>query len=225
MTNSINKTSLGTAALVAGLGLLIMVVAAPFAELYVYPKLVISNNAAETAKNIITHEALFVSGMFGYLTTFICDVVVAWALYVLMKPMNDNLSLLTALFRLIYAVIAIVALLNLVTVYNLTAFEPNQMYDQIMFSLNSFKNEFHFGLIFFSIHLLLLGYFVFKSDYIPKILGVLLIITGLGYLLTSLKPFLFPNVNIDFAVYTFYGELVFMLWLIIKGSRLKEPIS
>jgi len=50
----------------------------------------------------------------------------------------------------------------------------------------------------------------------------LLIIAGLGYLLTSLKPFLFPDINLDFAAYTFYGELIFMLWLLIKGPRIKE---
>ena len=55
-----------------------------------------------------------------------------------------------------------------------------------------------------------------------EILGVLLIIAGLGYLLTSLKPFLFPDINLDFAEYTFYGELIFMLWLLIRGSKIQE---
>jgi len=50
----------------------------------------------------------------------------------------------------------------------------------------------------------------------------LLIIAGLGYVLTTLKPYLFPDINLDFAEYTFYGELIFMLWLLIKGSRIKE---
>ncbi len=225
MTNSKNSTSLPAAALVAGLGLLLMVVAAPFAELYVYPKLVNYDNAAETVKNITMHKTLFVLGMFAYLTTFISDIVVSWALYVLMKPVNPNLSLLTAWFRLVYTVIALVALLNLVTVYNLISLGINSMNTEVMFYLNSFRNDFHFALILFSIHLLLLGYLAFKSGYIPKIMGVFLIISGLGYLLTSLRPFLFPDINIDFAVYTFYGELIFMIWLIFKGSRLKEPIG
>ncbi len=229
MTNSTNTTSLRRVALIAGIGLLIMVIAAPFAELFVYPKLVVPDNAAETAKNIIANERLFVSGIFGYLITFICDLLVAWALYVLLKPVNENLSLLTAWFRLVYTVIALVALLNLVTVLQLlttadylAVFEPDQLYAQVRLSLGAFRNHWYFGLLFFGIHLGLLGYLVFESRYIPRILGVLLIIAGLGYLLTTLKPFLFPNINLDFAEFTFYGELVFMLWLLIKGSRIKE---
>jgi len=224
-----NKTSLGRAALIAGIGLLIMVIAAPFAELYVFPKLIVPENAAETAKNIIANKTLFISGIFGYLITFICDLVVAWALYIYLKPVNKNLSLLTAWFRWVYTGIALVALLNLVTVLRLlnisdtlTVFQPDQLHAQVMLSLSIFRTQWHFGLLFFGIHLGLLGYLVFRSKYIPRILGVLLIIAGLGYLLTTLEPFLFPSINVDFAEYTFYGELIFMLWLLIKGSRTKE---
>jgi len=227
--NPANKTLLRTAALIAGIGLLLMVIAAPFAELYVLPKLVIPENAPETAKNIIANKPLFTSAIFGYLITFICDLVVAWALYVLLKPVDENLSLLTALFRWVYTVIALIALLNLVTVLRLldtsatlTIFQADQLPDQVMLSINTFRSQWYFGLLFFGIHLGLLGYLVLRSEYIPRILGVLLIIAGLGYLLTNLKPFLFPSVNVDFAEYTFYGELIFMLWLLIKGPRIKE---
>jgi hypothetical protein len=229
ITNSTNKTLLRTAALIAGIGLLIMVIAGPFAELYVYPKLIVSDHAAETAQNIIANQTLFISGIFGYLITFICDLVVAWALYVLLKPVNKKLSLLTAWFRWVYTGIALVALLNLVNVLRLlntsdtlTVFQSDQLHAQVMLSLSTFRTEWHFGLLFFGIHLGLLGYLVFRSKYIPRILGVLLIIAGLGYLLTTLEPFLFPSINLDFAEYTFYGELIFMLWLLIKGSRIKE---
>ena len=229
ITRSTNKTSLGRAALMAGIGLLIMVIAAPYAELYVYPKLIVPANAAETTKNIIANKTLFTSAIFGYLITFICDLVVAWALYILLKPVNKNLSLTTAGFRWVYTGIALFALLNLVTVLRLSnisdilpILQPDQLHAQVMLSLNTFRTQWHFGLLFFGIHLGLLGYLVFRSKYIPKILGVLLIIAGLGYVLTTLKPYLFPTVNLDFAEYTFYGELIFMLWLLIIGARIKE---
>jgi hypothetical protein len=173
---------------------------------------------------------LFISGIFGYLITFICDVLVAWALFVFLKPVNENLSILTAWFRLVYTVIALVALLNLVTVFRLlntgdylTLLGPDQLYVQVKLSLNAFRNGWHFGLLFFGFHLGLVGHLVFRSNYIPRILGVLLIIAGLGYLTNALEPFLFPNINVDFAKFTFYGEPLFMLWLIIKGSRIQEP--
>ena len=227
--DSMNKTPLRTAALIAGVSLLIMVLAAPFAELYAYPKLVISGTAAQTVQNILENQALFTAVRFGYLITFICDVLAAWALYVLLKPVNENISLLTAWFRLVYTVIALVALLDLVTVLQLlntssisTLFQPDQLQAQVMLSLQVFRSHWYFGLLFFGIHLVLLGYLVLRSKYIPALLGVLLVIAGLGYILTTLKPYLFPTINLDFAEYTFYGELIFMLWLLIKGSRLQE---
>lgn len=231
ITYSTKSISLRAAALTAGLGLLIMVIVAPFAEVFAFPKLVVSNNIEETVENITLKKGLFVSMIFGYLVTFICDIVVAWALYILLRPVNESLSLLTALFRWVYTVIALMALLNLVTVYRMldstgysTGLEPGQMNTQIMLLLKSFRSNWYFGLIFFSIHLGLLGYLVMKASYIPGILGVFLVITGLGYLLTNIRPYLFPAINVDFAQYTYYGELFFMLWLLIRGWKVKEPL-
>jgi hypothetical protein len=99
MTNNGSNTSLRTAALVAGFALLVMVIAAPFVELFAYPKLVVSDNVEKTIKNITDNKGLFVYVIFGYLLTFVCDIVVAWALYILLKPVNKQLSFLTALFR------------------------------------------------------------------------------------------------------------------------------
>ncbi|MFD2937379.1 DUF4386 domain-containing protein [Spirosoma flavum] len=219
---------LATVALIAGSSLLIMVMAAPFAELFVFPKLVVAQNPAQTAKNIIANQPLFVAGIGAYLITFIGDLIVTWALYLLLKPVHENLSLLAAWFRLIFAVIALVALLNLLTVFRLlmttdysAVLEPKQLHTQATLCLNAFRSGFHFGIIFFAIHLVLVGYLVIKASYIPNSVGILLIITGLGYVLTSLKPYLFPTTNLNFVQYTYYGELIFMGWLLIKGSRLR----
>ncbi len=135
--------------------------------------------------------------LLSYLATCICDIIVAWALYIYLSPVNKSLSLLTALFRIISSVVVIVSLLNLVTVYNLTAYADNRMYDQVMFNLNEFRNNFHFPIVFFAIHLLLLSYLTIKAKYIPNLMGIFLIMSGLGYLASSLKPFLFRNVNLD----------------------------
>jgi hypothetical protein len=229
MEANTTKTSLRTAALIAGLALITMAIAAPIAELFVYPKLVNPWNVSESIKNILANQTLFRTCILCYLLTFICDILAAWALYILLKPVNGNLSILAALFRIVYAVIAIVALSNLVTVLKILTnpdyiktFQPNQLTMQINLSLNAFQNGWDFGIIFFGIHLEILGYLVFRSNYIPKIMGILLIIAGLGYLANALKPFLFPDITLDFAKFTFYGELIFMLWLLIKGSRMKE---
>jgi hypothetical protein len=230
MANSTPNTSLRTAALITGLALLGSVIAAPFAEMYALPKLVVPYKAAETAKNISEHSGLFTAAIFAYFITFFLDVVLSWSLYILLKPVNTSLSLLTAWLRLVYTIIALVALNNLVTALRLlttpeylTLFQPDQLQAYAMVYLRAFKNHWYFGLLFFGIHLVFLGYLVYKSGYIPKILGVVLAITGLGYLLTTVRPYLFPEINVDFAQFTFYGELLFMLWLLIRGSRIKEP--
>jgi hypothetical protein len=225
----IHDISLQRAAIIAGFATLIMVVCAPFSELYAYPKLVTPGNAAETVKNIIAHQTLFAVLIMGYVVTFICDIVAAWALYILLKPVNAYISLLTALFRLVFAIIAIISLLNLVNAFRivttpdyLTLFNAKQLNAQVMLSLYAFRYGFHFGLIFFGIYLGMLGYLVWRSNYIPRIFGLLLIISGLGYFTTSLQPYLFPGVNMSLATYTFYGEIVFMLWLLIRGWKIQE---
>ena len=229
MTGSINETSLRQAALTAGFGLLIMAIAAPFAELYVYPKLIVPGKIAETVQNIVDNKMLYLSAIFGYVITFICDVLVAWALYVLLIPVNKSFSLLTAWFRLMYTAVALFAIVNLVTVFKLlnnadylTIFGTDQLHAQVKLSLNEFRYGWSIAFFFFCIHLGLLGYLVFKSGYIPKIMGILLAIAGLGYLIDTLRPFLFPDYNLDFIMITFFGELIFMLWLLIKGWKIRE---
>jgi hypothetical protein len=111
------EISLPRAALVAGLGYLLT--PTPFAEFYVYPHLVISGKIEQTAQNILAHQSLFAAGIVCYLSSFVCDVVIAWALYYLLKPVSASLSLLAAWFQLVYAAVGLSASLNLVTVLRL----------------------------------------------------------------------------------------------------------
>jgi hypothetical protein len=223
------QISLRTTALIAGFVSLAMVLFAPFAELYAYRALVIPGNAPATVSNLIVHQTLFAMMIISYAITFIGDIIVAWALYVLLKPVNLYLSALAAIFRLVFSIIAMVALLNLANAFRLAnspeylkIFSLHELQAQIMFSLNTFRYGFHFALIFFGIYLGLLGYLVWQSKYIPRIMGLLLIISGLGYFTSSIQPYLFPNINVSFTVYTFYGEVIFIFWLMIKGWKIKE---
>jgi len=92
-----------------------------------------------------------------------------------------------------------------------------------MLSLHAFRDGWSFGFFFFGSHLVLLGYLVFRSGYIPKWVGICLIIAGSGYLVNTLQPFLFPNTDIKYITITFFGELIFMFWLLIRGWRIKQP--
>jgi hypothetical protein len=228
MLNPASKTSLSVFALIAGLGILCMATS-PFAEFMVYGKLVVAGNPAETCKNILAHQTLFKAGILSYVFNFICDIVVAWALYGLLKPVNESLSLLTAWFQLVYATLSLVAVVNLVTVLRLLGntddikvFGTAQVYTQVMLTLHAFRDGWSLGFFLFALNLMLRGFLVFKSGYIPKIVGILLMIAGLGYFINTLQPFLFPNVNIDYITITYFGELVFMFWLLIRGWRIKE---
>jgi hypothetical protein len=105
----------------------------------------------------------------------------------------------------------------------LSAFETNQVYAQAMLFLDAFNYGWTIGLAIFGLHLLLLGYLVFKLlGYIPKILGVLVIIAGLGYMIDSFGNLLSPTYDANIALFTFIGEVLLILWLLIKGARLPD---
>ena len=223
------KISLSKAALIAGIGLLAMTLTVPFAEFKIIPDLVNPNNALETATNIANNSFLFSIAIFLIFITIVGDIVVAWALYLFLKPVHDSLSLLTAWFRLLYTGVYLVAVTNLIKVFALTKgtsyFVSNsqeQISEFMLFYIKSYKYEWFFGLVLFGIYLILLGFLVLKATYIPKIMGWLLIIAGIGYVVGHLKVFLYPNLNTSFSMFTAMGELVFMFWLLFKGSRLKE---
>jgi hypothetical protein len=230
MTNRITDISLRQAAIVAGVGLLIMDILAPFAEFSVRQGLIVPGDAATTAQNIMADELLFRIAIYIYLIVAILDVVVAWALYVFLKPVNKSLSLLTAWFRVVYAAILAIVLLNFVIALQLlsgadylTVFETGQLQAQMMLFLNAFDYGWQIGLAIFGLHLLLLGYLVYKSGgYIPKILGVLLVIASFGYLIDSSGKLLSPTYDANIALFTFIGEVLLPFWLLIKGARMPD---
>lgn len=221
------------AALIAGFAYLLNPVS--YAEFTLYPKLVIPGHVEQTVANIAAHGGSFVAIIFCYLINFIEDIVIAWALYYLLAPVSRPLSLLTAWLRLIYTAMGLSGLLNLVTAYRLLntpaylpAFGSAGLRAQVYLLVNSFRYDWLFALIVFGVHLCLLGYLLYRSGYtgiVSKVVGVLVAIAGVGWILSELRPYLYPNGNIGWIFFTSFGELIFMLWLLIAGWRLKEPSS
>jgi hypothetical protein len=129
----------------------------------------------------------------------------------------------------VYAAIALSGVSNLVAVYHLlhtpdylTLFGSGPLHAQVLLLLHSFRYAWTLGLIPFGIHLVLLGYLIYRSGYIPRIVGILLVIDGLGWMIDSLGPYLLPTVDFGFLFVTFFGELIFMLWLLIRGWKIQE---
>ncbi len=225
---SADGLTLRQAALIAGLAYLLNPVT--YAEFTLYPRLVIPGNAEQTVANITAHHGMFLAAFFCYFINFIEDIVIAWALYFLLAPVNRALSALASLFQLVYAAICFVAVLNLTTVYRmLTApeyranFGAGPLQAQVSLLLHTFRYNYSLALLLFALHLILVGYLIVRSRYMPSWLGAILLIDGLGWIVNVLGPYLYPGANIGLVFITSLGELVFMLWLLIVGSRLQEP--
>ena len=239
MKASISDISQRKAAIVAGFSFLIMTIAAIFAIYFVLDNLKVPGDAAATANNIMASETLFRVGICSLIIVLICDLVVAWALYVFLIQVNKSLSLLTAWLRMVYAAFLGIALLNFVIILlllsgadYLIAFDTAQLHAQVLLFLNAFNDIWAIGLVIFGLHLFLLGYLVLKSGFIPKILGILLIIASLGYLISNLATLLLPRyenykaiIEFVFIIPMFGGEIGLALWLLFKGGKIPSKDS
>lgn len=233
MTHRAEDISPRTAARVAGAGLLAMAVLALFADFYVLERLVVVGDAATTVANIGDNEGLFRLGTAGFLIVAILDVVVALALYVFLKPVSERLAMLAAALRLAYAAILGIALVNLAQASALiggdeyrAVLEPNRLHAQVMLFLDAFDYGWRrVGLVFFGLHLLVLGYLILKSDYVPSLLSVLLMAAAAGYLTDSFANILLPNYAdyetaflLIVAIPALIGELSLTFWLLFRGG-------
>ena len=234
MINIINDISMRKAAIVSGVAIMVMTVAAVVATNLTIGSLIVKDDAVTTTNNIITSEVLFRSGIFSWLIILICDVLAAWGLYIFLKPVNKLLSLLMAWFRLVYAAILGTALLNYVNVLLLisgddyvSSFGIEKFQSQVMLSLDAFGSMWSVGLMVFGLHIFLLGYLAFKSGYIPKVWGVLLLIASFGYVITNSAKLLMPtydNYKTEFElifIIPMLSEVGLGIWLLIKGVKVQ----
>ena len=210
---SFTNVSLRTAAIIAGVGLLLMAILSPIAYLNTYQRLVKFDDAALTAQNILNSMGEFRTAILLLFVVALLDVLVAWALYIVLMPANKNLSALAAWLRVIYAGIFIFAISKLyVAMQVLTADGV-----QAMSFLKAFQSILDNGLILFGFHLLVLGYLAFKSGYVPKWLGGFLVLAALGYIVDGFGKMLSPAYNLSISQFTFIGEVLLIFWLLWRG--------
>ncbi|MCF7797361.1 MAG: DUF4386 domain-containing protein [Lentisphaeria bacterium] len=227
MSNPTTHTvSLKSAALVAGLSLLLMAILAPIANFGILLKLYVPGDAATTFHNFTTSSGSVRWAVLLFLIVAILDIIVAWALYLVFKSVNQGISLLTGWIRVVYAAMLGTALFRLLNVLQLTGagenlpgLAPQQLHTQTLLAFQSFQDGWSMSLIIFGIHLGLLGYLTVKSGLFPKWLGVLVVIAGLGYCIDSAGKMLSPTYDLNLAAYTFLGEVLLMGWLIWRGVK------
>jgi hypothetical protein len=223
-------------ALTAGTALIIMTLAAFFSYGLVLGSLVVEGDASATFHNIKSSNVLFNAGVMGWLIILICDIVVAWSFYIFLKPLNKHLSLLGAWLRLIYAGILGIAILNLIFILILTnsteyfsLFKIHQLQAFVMLFLKAFHFIWSIGLIIFGGHLIIVGIVTFKSDIVPKVISILLLISATSYLIIHFAYTFFPQfdnvtkiLESALSVPMILGELGFGLWLLFKGGKVPK---
>jgi hypothetical protein len=224
MSNAIQKT-----ARIAGFLYLLQIPLGVFGIVYVPKALIVPGDAAATASNILANEFLFRLSMVSTILAALVTVVTALFLYKVLKPVNKNYAVLMVLFTVIAAPISMLNELNHVAVLlllkgpeYLTIFTTSQLQTLVSVFFDLHKYGIQIVGIFFGLWLLPMGYLVFKSYYIPKIIGVFLIITCLGYLIDFVTFFLFPNFGVIISEYTFLGEVLMVFWLLIKGVNVEQ---
>jgi hypothetical protein len=221
--NPIKKT-----ARIAGVLYLAIFVIYPLAT-SVRAMLVVPGDAAATAQNVAANESLFRLGMAGESTIFLIEIVLAALLYILLRPVSVSMSLAAAFARASEGVVMaasnlFTSILTLAVVGSagyLAAFEAEQQ--QALALLFQSANDYVILIwgLFFALHLVLLGWLVYRSGFFPKIAGALLVLAGIGYFAQSFGTIVAPNLSEVLStvvlVLAIPGELVFALWLLIKG--------
>lgn len=216
--------SVRNASLTAGIALLLMSVVAIFGNVVVVDGLVTEGDAAQTAGDLTDAAGLFGLGIVGLIVVIALDVVVAWALYRVFSPVNVSLSMLAAIMRLVYSAVFMVAIGQLLGVLRLlnddgtrAVLGADLVQVQAMQGMTAFNDIWYVGQFLFGIHLVLIGYLAYRSGYVPRVLGALLVIAGLGYGADSLGAVLAQSSWTDISSFTFLGEFLLALWLVIRA--------
>ena len=228
MTNKERINSPQKTARVAAFVFLIIFFLGMSTEHFIRPGMIVAGDPAATVRNIGASEALFRLSLVSDLIRQTLLMLLTLILYKLLKPVNKTIASLMVIFYLVCVPISMLNELNHFAVLllssdagNLTAFKADQLNALVTFFLELRKYG-TFIAQFFSFWVVLLGYLVYKSGFLPRILGILLMLGGLCYTVLAVLFFLSPNIDATiFGVFTFIAESLFYLWLLIKGVNVK----
>ncbi len=210
---------------IAGVLFLLSLVAGGFGEAYVPAKLIVSADATATAANIRNFDFLYRLGFAGFLIESLCDITLALMLYALLKPVSKELSLLAAFFGLVGTTLFAFAELFyfappliLGGAGYLKTFSPDQLNALVLLSLKFYQ---YGGMIFtayYGMSWIVRAYLIFRSGYLPKFLGVLMAIGGVGFVARNFALILAPAyASSVLLLLLFPGGLLLTVWLLVRG--------
>ncbi len=214
-----------TYARIAGVLFLLSFVAGGFGEAYVPSRLIVSGDPAATAANFHANVLLFRMSFAGYLIEAVCDIGLALVLYELLAPVRKDLSLLAAFFGLVgtavYAVAELfyfAASIILGGADYLKSFSPAQLNTVALLSLKLFGYCGGLFLVFYGIACVLRGYLICRSGYLPKFVGVLLMLGGVGFISRNFALVLAPSYpSGGLLLLILPGGLSLGIWLLVRG--------
>lgn len=214
---------------VAGVLYVLMGIPAPFSLIYLPGKLIVPGSAAATADNILRSQTLFRFGILGELTSAVLFILLAMALYRLLSEVNKNHARLMVALVLVSAAITFINVLNNIAALTLfrgadylSVFDKPQRDAMAMLFLRLHSQGNLVNQIFWGLWLFPFGLLVMKSEFLPRILGILLVVNCFAYLAISLTSLFFAayaNLAFRISFPALLGELWIMLWLLIKGAR------
>jgi hypothetical protein len=232
--NSIDQAQ-RTAAKVAGWSCLLTMAIVVFGNYALLNPLLVPGNAAETARNILAHETQFRLTIVCFLTYSIGVFVLLTALYVILKPINQGLALVGALFRLIFASLWLLTTLHMLGALRLLGsaaylqvFEPDRLQALARTYLATTFDDYYVGLPFFALAATVCAWLWFKSNYIPKGLAIFGVISSAWCVICAFVFLIFPGFAKPVNPYWFDSpmaifELVLSFWLLFKGLKEVGP--
>lgn len=233
MTDRTVESSPQLYARIGGALYLSIIVIGLFGEMFVRDRLIVSGDATATAKNILASESLWRFHIAAELFLLVCAITLLMILFVLLRPVSRELTLLALFFNLVSigleaatAMYLVVALFPLGNAAYLKAFTPEQLYAMASLSLKSHGYGFGVSLLFFGCFCVVIGRVIFQSSFFPRTIGALMQIAGLCYLTDSFSLIvapafanrLFPAILLP----AFVGEASFCLWLLFKGVNVQR---
>jgi hypothetical protein len=210
---------------IAGTLLLLSFIGGGFGEAYAPAQLIVSGNAAATAHNVLASGALFRLGFLGYLVEAFTDVALACLLYVMLRPVHANLAFCAVLFRIMATatfafgeVFYFAPSLILGSDAYLKTFSPEQLQSLALLSFNVYSFAGGFSQVFYGIASLILGYLMMRSSYLPRVIGALWVLGGIGFVIGTILLVVAPDSASSLLVVPqLLASLALAMWLLIRG--------